>query len=209
MKKLLLVTAALVLIATLSGCLSTLQPLFTEKDLVFDPRLAGSWKTVKDHTILRYERGSAASFRDLPAAMQLLADKAYVLTVTDNSTTEEFRYYAFLVKLGNEYYLDYYPAENRWQQGYDAVYKQQLIKMHSIYRLRFTTNNSVEISQFDEKYLRDLIDKNKIRIKHEKYFDGSYIITASTGELQQYVLKYGDVQDAYYKDGITTYNKIN
>lgn len=206
MKKIFTITAILVVIASLTGCLSTLQPLFTEKDLVYDPQLTGSWKDSKGDATLTFERGSAAGFHDLPAPLQQLADKAYLLTVTDKK--EEFRYYAFLVKLGHEYYLDYYPADNRWQQGYDASYKQQLIKMHSLYRIRFNTNQSVEISQFDDKYLKELIDKNKIRIKHEKYFDGSYIITASTEDIQQYVLKYGDVSDAYYKDGINTYNKI-
>jgi hypothetical protein len=33
------------LLIFLSGCLSTLHPIFTEKDLAYDPKLIGTWKT--------------------------------------------------------------------------------------------------------------------------------------------------------------------
>ncbi len=54
--------------------------------------------------------------------------------------------------------------------------------------------------------MRELIDKKQIRIRHEVRFDGLYVITASTEELQQYVAKYGDVDKAY--QGNDTYTRI-
>ena len=35
--------AAVALLLGLSSCLSTVQPIFTERDLVFDARLLGKW----------------------------------------------------------------------------------------------------------------------------------------------------------------------
>lgn len=209
MKKVLAIAGIVVLLVTVTGCLSTLHPLFTDKDFVFEPLLVGSWKDVTDsNEVMTFERGTSQTFGDLPQNLQQNAGNAYVMTVRNPQKKEEFRYYAFLGKLGGGYYLDYYPAENRRQKTYDAFYKQHLIKMHSIYRVKFNGNKSVEISQFDESYMRNLINKKKIRIEHEVYYDGSYVITSPTEQLQQYVLKYGNVEEAYYSNNKNTYNKI-
>ncbi len=88
MKKLLIATV-LVAIVVLSGCLSALHPLFTEKDLVFDTKLVGSWHKDEHGEVYTFQKGSAQSLANLPEAMQKLADKAYVLTVTDQETGEE------------------------------------------------------------------------------------------------------------------------
>jgi hypothetical protein len=42
-----------------------------------------------------------------------------------------------------------------------------------------------------------LLDENKIRIRHEKIYDSdidmnSYLLTASTEELQKFIIKYGN-----------------
>jgi hypothetical protein len=64
----------------------------------------------------------------------------------------------------------------------------------------------LEIGQLKEEYLKNLIHKKQIRIPHEVRYDGSFLITASTEELQQYVMKYGNVPEAY--ENLTTYSKI-
>jgi len=206
MKKLLIATG-LVAMLVLSGCLSALHPLFTEKDLVFDPGLVGSWQKNETETYT-FKRGDAQQFANLPEGIQKLADKAYVLTVTNRETGEELsKYYAFLVKIGKHSYLDYFPAESAAQKNYAAFYKTNFVPMHSFYRLTTGSDgNTITIGQFAESYLRKLIDKKQIRIRHEVRFDGSYVITASTEELQQYVAKYGDVDEAY--QGNDTYTRI-
>ena len=44
--------------------------------------------------------------------------------------------------------------------------------------------------------------KKKIRIKHETYADDNIVITASTSELQQYLIKYSDEPEAYESEKI-------
>ena len=192
MKKLFIIAVTIAIVTALSGCLSTLHPLFTEKDLVFDPRLLGRWKE-GDDTIM-FEQGTAASFNQLPEKLRSLASKAYVMTGQEDGN--EVKYYAFLTRLGKELYLDYYPYENARQKNYDGFYKQHLTKMHIFYRLRFNNDGSFGVRMFDGDFLKKLIDNKQIRIKHEIRFDGSYVITASTEELQQYVMKYADVAGA-------------
>lgn len=206
MKRTIIVTTLLLFALGFSGCLYTLHPLFTAKDLSFDPRLAGSWKIDEDNTAV-FERGTSASFSKLPSAIRQLADKAYTVTVKNKEGAVVQAYYAFLLHIGGNLYLDYFPAETSWQQAYDSFYRQHFTPLHSIYKVRFNGDRSFDASQFDTDYLQGLINKKQIRIHHETRFDGATLITASTEELQQYVLKYGDVPQAY--ESASTYEKIH
>jgi hypothetical protein len=198
MKKLLLATV-LVAIVALTGCLSALHPLFTEKDLEFNSQLVGAWGVDGEDAVYTFQRGTPASFGNLPEGLQRLSSNAYTLSISSRATGEETgRYYAFLVRIGKHVYLDYFPEETNMQRGYANFFKMNFVRMHSFYRLsQGADGNSMAIGQFSESYLRKLIDNKQIRIKHETKMDGSYVITAPTEELQQYVLKYGDASDAY------------
>lgn len=208
MKKQFIIVALIVLVTTLTGCLSTLHPLFTEKDLIFDPRLIGTWGS-GDEESFQFEQGTAASFHQLPEHLRGLAGKAYIVTYKDEDDPEEIlKFYAFLTRLGNELYLDYYPFASNYQMDYNPFYMQHLVRMHSFYRIRFLNDKSFEIGQFNDSFLKGLIDNKQIRIKHEVRYDGSYVITAPTEDLQQYVLKYGGVPEAYQQESISTYTKL-
>lgn len=207
MKKLLTATV-LVAIVTLSGCLSALHPLFTEKDLEFDPKLVGSWQVGAEDEVYTFLQGTPESFGDLPQAVQRLAGKAYLLTITSRKTGRETgKYYAFLARIGQHLYLDYYPTQTKEQKEYAAFFKKNFVPMHSFFRLKpGYDKNTITIGQFAENYLHKLIDKKQIRIRHERRTDGSYVITAPTEELQQYVVKYGDAEEAYQDS--KTYTRI-
>jgi len=207
MKKLMIATI-LVAVVVLSGCLSALHPLFTEKDLVFDPNLVGAWRVGSDEDVYTFERGTPQSFGNLPEGLQRLSGKGYLLTIEGkNAGEEKAKYYAFLARIGKHLYLDYFPTETATQKGLADFYKQGFLPMHTFYRLTPGSNSdTMTIGQFAEGYLRNLIDKKQIRIRHEVRVDGTYVITAPTEELQQYVVKYGDV-DAAYEDS-KTYTRI-
>jgi hypothetical protein len=205
MKKHYLIVVIIILITALSGCLSTLHPLFTEKDLVFEPRLLGAWTSGTGNNTAVFEKGNPELFKELPGPLQKIADKGYFVSIEKDGKL--VRYHAFLCRIGKELYLDYFPAETPRQKLYDVFYKAHFIKMHSFYRVRFKDNNSFEIGQFDEAYLRNLIDKKQVRIQYEERFDESYLITAPTEELQQYVIKYGDNEAAYNSSTKVTYHK--
>ncbi len=207
MKKLLLVTVLVAMVA-LTGCLSALHPLFTEKDLEFNAQLVGSWRVGEDDAVYTFQRGTPESFDNLPEGLQRLAGKAYTLSISSEATGEETaKYYAFLVRIGKHLYLDYFPEQTNAQRGYAEFFKMNFVRMHSFYRLLpGEDGNTMTIGQFAESYMRKLIDNKQIRIKHETRMDGSYVITAPTEELQQYVLKYGDAGDAYQDN--KTYTRI-
>jgi hypothetical protein len=69
--------------------------------------------------------------------------------------------------------------------------------MHTSYRVEILNDGSFELSQLDGSFVNSLIEQKKIRISHETGADDNIVITASTSELQQYLIKYSDEPEAY------------
>ena len=91
----------------------------------------------------------------------------------------------------------------------DEFFGAHFVKMHTSYRVEILNDGSFELSQLAEGYVEKLIEEKKIRISHEAfgYDDGhegynGIVITASTSELQQYLIKYSDEPDAYESEKI-------
>jgi hypothetical protein len=71
----------------------------------------------------------------------------------------------------------------------------------------------VQIKWFNEEWLGSLFEQNRIKISHEtvknesgKETDNFYLLTASTDELQKFILKYG--KDAVFDDNNIVWLKL-
>src|SRR6185295_9281936 len=181
---------------------------FTGKDLITDPRLIGSWEKAKDKTKVVYRQPNSNEVNNLSPALQGEAGKIYMLDEEDERGVIRSTNYAFMVKLGKYYYMDYYPASEKERQSADNFFAAHYIPMHSIYRIEFNNNNSFNVQRLDGGYLEKLIKNKQIRIRHEVMEDGGIFITASTEELQQYLIKYSDVPEAYGGDNSDNYSKV-
>lgn len=201
--------AAIALLMGLSSCLSTIHPIFTEKDLLFDQKLIGNWQYEAKPSggTVQITQANEQDFDELPT-LRKLQGKVYKAVYKDGEGAVEATYFGFLVKLGKNYYMDFYPAETPATKTYDEFYRGHYTKMHTAYRINFIAGNSFELKQLDETFLKNLIKDKKIRISHEITEDETFVVTAPTEELQQYIIKYGDTPDAYYNDNTSTYTKI-
>jgi len=192
----------------LAGCLTTLHPIFTGKDLVTDTRLIGNWEKAKDKTKVVYRLPDANEINHLSQALQKEAAKIYMVDEIDGQGNLKSTNYAFMVKLGKYYYMDYYPGGEKERESSDHFFAAHYIPMHSIYRIQFKNDNSFNVQRLDGGYLERLIKNKQIRIKHEVMEDGGIFVTASTEELQQYLIKYSDVPEAYSNDNNDYYTKV-
>jgi hypothetical protein len=209
MKKILVTTFFFASLILLNGCLSTLHPIFTIKDLVSDGRLTGNWKKATDGSVTTYSKVSKEELKQFSETIKENDDKVYKVIVRSGNDNPESVYYAFLVKLGKYYYLDYYPYDTKEKATADAFFKAHYIPMHSIYRIDFSGNSEFELKQLDGGYLEKGIKNKQIRIRHSTLDDGSYFITAPTEELQQYLIKYSDVPEVYDNSNSSAYTKVN
>ena len=208
MKKIILTTAFAFLLIFLSSCLTTLHPIFTEKDLAYDPKLIGVWNTENEGKKGKVMISNLASEKsvELPGNISAIKQKGYFIIYQDENGKVSDQYIAFLARIGKHLYFDYYPAEKKEDRKLDEFFGVHFVRMHTSYRVEILKDGSFELSQLDGSYVKSLIDEKKIRISHETDADDNTVITASTKELQQYLLKYGDEPSAYRSEK-TTFKK--
>ena len=202
MKKVSIILSFTFLIIFLSGCLTTLHPIFTEKDLAYDPKLIGTWNTENQGNKGKVVISNLATENslELPGNISTIKQKGYFISYQNGPGETSKQYIAFLARIGKHLYFDYYPADRKEDEKIDEFFGAHLVKMHTSYRVEILNDGSFELSQLDESYVTKLIDEKKIRISHETDADDNTVITASTQELQQYLLKYGDEPSAYRSD---------
>ena len=207
MKKVSFLLAFAFLVIFLSSCLKTLHPIFTIKDIVYEPKLLGTWVTSEDGNKgpdVTTETGQAIITNlagdntiELPEKIAAIKHKGYLVSFRDKQGNATEQYIAFLARVGQHLYFDYFPADKKGNKTADEFFSSHFLKMHTSYRVEISKDGSFELSQLDESHVTKLIDEKKIRISHEKDAKGIIVITASTDELQQYLIKYGDEPGAY------------
>jgi hypothetical protein len=206
MKKVTILLVFTFLIIFLSSCLKTLHPIFTVKDIVYEQKLLGTWKAKASNDDLAFAvitNLSSDNSIELPEKIVAIKQKGYLILYKNQNGEILDQFIAFLARIGKHLYFDYYPADKKEDRKLDEFWREHFIKMHTSFRVEIANDGSFELSQFDESYLTDLIDKKKIRISHETDPDDNVVITASTSALQQYIIKYGDDPSAYRSEKIT------
>ena len=174
------------LAALLGGCIPvmSLHPLYNQEDVMFEEKLLGTWVDDSNETTWEFKRPDKSK-------------KAYELIFRDNEGGKG-SFVVHLVKLKNRLFLDVYPKQfpcdledpNKTEWGYNAFFyvpAHTFIKIDSIepqLRMRLT----------DDEKMGELLAEDPNVVKHEvvEDYDGGIVLTASTKELQAFVLKYAD-----------------
>jgi len=167
---------------------------------VYNESLLGLWKCVDQKMNTDYmeiQQIPASRVALLPANIRDMASKGYFIVRRNSNGDIHAEYYAFLVKIGTNHFLDYYTAESPDKKNVNPLYKAHYIKVHNNYRIQVKDHNQFDIRLFDQGYIEELIKKNLINIRHE-VVDGKIMITATTEELQKFIIKYSDNPRAYY-----------
>ncbi len=175
-----------------SGCIVySFYPLYTEKDLFANEILTGSWVD-NDSTEWKFEHPYKG--KELPENMD---STSYILHLKDKNNKES-KFSVHIIKLGGHYFLDFYLEDFLESDELDLA-SFHIVPVHTFAKFTFT-KNKIHINWYDQNWLEKLIKENKIRIRHE--YNGDYILlTASSKELQKFVTKYVNSEEAF-KDGI-------
>ena len=151
-------------LAILSGCVGSVNPLFTEKDLIFDAALLGDWKYEKENWLFEKE-----------------ADNKYKLTHSDNGTLAVFK--AYLVKINNLTFLDISPLDINSKNYF---YEMHSLPVHTFWKIEIEKEQIV-IKMLDPDLLEKAIDQNKVDIAFVESQDCRILLTASTSKLQNFI----------------------
>lgn len=164
-----------VVLLMLTGCLPTsLEPLYTEKDLVSNDGLVGRWTGKDDNDKEVWEFTSAG-------------DKQYRLVITDEEGKKselDIR----LVKLGDNLFLDMFPAQGPLEKmNAGGMYGFHLAQLHSFFKVEIKDKQLV-FHFFDLERLTKMLQEKPDLIPSYVTKD-RLIFTASTEVLQKFVIQ--------------------
>ncbi len=206
------------LLILISGCIPSIHPLYTKDKLVTVKELSGVWSDAPGDITFNKKQKIGDEEKDVKVTInqqegdrpeiwkfKVADDKQYQLIHTD----KEGRTAAFeihVVKLGDNYFMDFYPGslpeEEKSIGGIfsgsgelNDLQELQLFPVHIFAKLE-VSQKELKITMFNPDFLEKLLERQQIRIKHEKA-DDSYILTASSEELQKFAEKYAHVKEAF------------
>jgi len=167
----------------LGGCIPalSLHPLYTEKDVVFDKKLLGTWVQDDSNNTWEFKHPDESK-------------KAYGLVFCDEEG-KKGSFVAHLVKLENRLFLDVYPSELPWEPrdpnkmewAYNSLF---LIPAHTFLKID-TTEPQWKMRLTIEGEMEKLLKEDPKAVKHTS-IEKRLLLIASTKELQAFVLKYAD-----------------
>jgi hypothetical protein len=199
------ILAMLILIILAISCIPSLYPLYRDKDLIFDERLLGLFNTdgnITDMDTWEFEKLDwQAENKSGNDWNEYRSGKTYKMTAMENGKKAEFAVH--LVKLGKNYYLDFFPV--KYKIEHEMLY-WHLVPAHIFGKIEFIGNDIV-MNWFDGDFLTKMIDSNKVKISH-KMLENSILLTANTEELQKFVKKFGDNPEAFLDQDPDTMYRI-
>jgi hypothetical protein len=156
--------------ALFCACIPSLNPFYTEKDVIKDPRLVREWKNVS-------EPESTWTFETNSKGTYTLSE-----TLKDNKSG---RYTAVLFKIGNDTFLDLIPDKCDYATNQSDMVGASMFPGHLLLRIS-QMEPTLKTSFFDFDWFSKQLDQNpKLLETHTD--DKRVLITASTADLQKFV----------------------
>ncbi|MEK7675438.1 MAG: hypothetical protein AAB676_06360 [Verrucomicrobiota bacterium] len=204
------------LLSTVGCTVPSLHPLYTEKDLVFDPALEGKWveagaedeymalsPVAKDDSTSEQTREEKPQLVDPPApesqehkawSFELEGEK-YKLTIPYKEG-KDIVFEAHLLKLDNTLFLDLYPHQSILDSIGDNYYAS-LVPTHLFLKVR-QIKPTLQLAALNDRWLDGFLAKHPRAIKHER-INKVLVLTASTKELQRFVRRHSKTKGAFAK----------
>ena len=174
-----------ILAVILGGCVPviSLHPLYTDKDVVLDKKLYGTWIDNSEDTKTTWEFKSF----DEPK-------NAYKLIFADEEG-KKGSFVAHLVKLQDKFFLDIFPSELPWNPEdpnkmdwpYNSIF---LIPAHTFVKVD-SIEPQLKLRLMLESEIEELLKEDPGVVEHTTVGE-RIVLTESTKKLQAFVLKYAD-----------------
>ncbi|TKG93494.1 hypothetical protein EYV94_17260 [Puteibacter caeruleilacunae] len=195
-------------ILLLAGCtISSFFPFYKPDDLIKDDRFVGKWKennvTVYGKTDSTYWEFKFPEKKKNKDAKEQPEDRLMKLKIhkPQNELDELTVFNVGLFQLGKYQYMDFTIDEMDLKEvGLSSFH---LLPVHTISRVEMR-NDTLILQWLSSEFIEDMIKQNKIRIDHLRKADSDedILLTASTEDLQKFILKYEDHPDAFTGEGL-------
>jgi hypothetical protein len=158
----------------LAGCIPSLNPVYTDQQLVFNSNLLGEWALADGKDKWEFSK------RD---------DKSYQLVYTD-ADGHQGRFVARLADLNGSLFLDLFPVQT--EDDAAGFYKFHLVPIHSIYRVIQAEPRQLKLAAIDYTWFDKYLTDHPGAIQFAT-FNGRKLITASTSDVQAFVLEHQEM----------------
>lgn len=206
MKRLMVFTLVLL---TFTGCyLKSVHPLITEKNAIIVDELQGRWQDedqrwtfINDPSEIPEINFSGVNFEGSfnfsanEGDTIDIGDPYYLIILEDlePEVPDTVVFKGAVGEINGNLYLDLSLLE--CCTGTGVMESIHLFPVHTFSRLNIE-EGQLSIEFFKDSWIKKLIENNQVRIKHEKVED-EILITASTEELQKFVKKYSEDEQAF------------
>ena len=198
---------------SLASCLTSVHPLTTPETIVSDNRITGQW--MNDDQVINIEPFMQSQFsKELQRSLG--KEKAFHITgdkVKDSLLFNNLYLYSTqlknntyymgggLVKLGNNVFAELYPLSLQDSNNEDPFsFNNNFLPSYTIAKLEWNGNGQMIMKFIDGDFITEQVKQGRMRLKHEKdELFGTFTITASTQELQQFLQKYGNDERVFNK----------
>ena len=168
----------------LPACIPSINPFYTDKDVVFEGKLLGEWQEKEksdEPQIWNFEEGK---------------DKAYKLTVTEKGGKQS-EFEAHLFKLKQDYFLDIMVTEIGTNVA--DLAKVSLIPGHLLLRVS-QIDPELKLAMIDVDWLDKYLKEHPKALAHHRDEDRIFL-TAETADLQNFAQKHLGEDELFGKQG--------
>jgi hypothetical protein len=163
----------------LTGCVPSIQPLYTDREPPADSELAGTWTEFEGQGKWVVRLGGAGF---------------YEATETEDGETRKFEVH--VVRLGSQLFLDIQPGEKLSLKN--ETFQAHFVKAHTFYRFR-RTGDTMKVNALEPEFLKRLVAQRKTTAV--QMAEGELVITGSTPEIRELLQTFAGVQEAFTEEG--------
>lgn len=172
------------LAVSLAGCVPSINPIYTDKDIVYMPELLGKWTPENSKESWEVSDGG---------------DKSYDAVYTDDKGGK-YTFSIHLTKIGGALFADLYPEDWKFDgaENIDDLLLLHLIPAHNFVRMEIG-EDKIRALAMNCAWINDYFKKHRFAPRYEERED-SIVFTASTRKLRRFLGRQINVKDAFAED---------
>jgi len=180
------IIALLAAVALLAACIPSVNPFYTDKDVVFDQHLLGEWQekgNTNNPEVWKFEQSTNNSFK---------------LTVVEQGKTGEFAAHLFTLK--KEKFLDLIPTDCDYATNQADLVAFSMFPGHLLVHVP-RIEPELDLAFFDFDWLEKYLKENPKTLAHHIEYD-RIVLTADTRDLQKFVLNHLGTNKLFKESGV-------
>ena len=200
-----------------SNGINNLQPVATVGTVVTDQRLAGSWNAgaidIKFELLPKSDLMKPKDSTDaqLPLGdtreQQAFLEKCYAVTLRENNAA--YVLVGSLTRINNQLYMDLMPLGIKFKDKLEdggLGFSPEYLTTFNIARISLDRNGSMSLQILRGDFIKEQVLSGRMMLKHvyEPLYN-SFLVTASSFELHQFLEKYG--HDERFFEQATVFTK--